>query len=51
MVREVTKKTVEIGKTEGKYILQSADYLEYDTPMDNVKAYIETGINTAGISK
>ncbi len=44
LVREVTKKTVEIGKTEGKYILQSADYLEYDTPMDNVKAYIETGI-------
>ena len=44
LVREVTKKTVGIGKSGGKYILQTADYLEYGTPIDNVKAYIETGI-------
>ena len=44
LVKEVTKETVEIGKTGGKYILQTADYLEYGTSIDNVKAYIETGI-------
>ena len=48
LVREVTKKTVEIGKLGGKYILQTADYLEYGTPIDNVKAYIETGIKYGG---
>jgi uroporphyrinogen decarboxylase len=44
MVREITRKTVEIGKVGGKYILQSADYLEYGTPVENLKAYVETGL-------
>jgi uroporphyrinogen-III decarboxylase len=44
LVRKVTKETVEIGKPGGKFILQSADYLEAGTPIDNVKAYIETGL-------
>jgi len=43
-VKKVTRETVEIGKKEGRFILQTADYLEYDTPLDNVKAFVETGL-------
>jgi len=43
-VRQVTKETIEIGKPGGRFILQTADYLEYDTPIDNVKAFVETGL-------
>ncbi|MGQ9616612.1 MAG: uroporphyrinogen decarboxylase family protein [Spirochaetota bacterium] len=43
-VKEVTRRTVETGKKGGRYILQTADYLEYGTPIDNVKAFIETGL-------
>lgn len=44
LVRKVTRETVEIGKTGGNFILQNADYLDYGTPVENVKAYVETGI-------
>ncbi len=43
-VRRVTKETIEIGKPGGRFILQTADYLEYGTPMDNVRAFVETGL-------
>lgn len=43
-VKRVTRETVEIGKEGGKFILQTADYLEYGTPLDNIKAYVESGI-------
>ncbi len=42
-VKEVTRETLMIGKKDGHFILQNADYLEYGTPINNVKAYIETG--------
>jgi uroporphyrinogen-III decarboxylase len=43
-VRKVTRDTVEIGKKGGRFILQTADYLEYGTPMDNVRSFVETGL-------
>lgn len=43
-IKKVTKGTVEIGKVGGKFILQSADFLEYGTLLENLKAYIKTGI-------
>jgi uroporphyrinogen-III decarboxylase len=43
-VKKVTRKTVEVGKRDGRFILQTADYLEYGTPIENVKAFIETGL-------
>jgi len=42
-VKRATEETVKIGKPGGKFILQSADFLEYGTPVENVKAFIETG--------
>ena len=41
-IREVTKRTAEIGKVGGKTIIQTADFLEYGTPIENVRAFIET---------
>jgi len=42
-VKKATEKTIKIGKPGGKFILQSADFLEYGTPVENVKAFVETG--------
>lgn len=41
---EVTKRTVETGKVGGKFILQSADFLEYGTPLQNIEAFVKAGI-------
>ena len=43
-VIEATKRTVEIGKPRGKFILQSADFLEYGTPVENLEVFVKTGI-------
>jgi hypothetical protein len=43
-VRRVTRQTVETGKRGKKFILQTADHLEYGTPLDNIKAYVEPGL-------
>jgi uroporphyrinogen decarboxylase len=43
-VREITRNTVETGKIGGRFILQNADYLEYGTPLKNIKEYVKTGI-------
>lgn len=44
LVKEVTKNTITVGKPGGKYIFQTADYLEYGTPLKNVEACINTAI-------
>ncbi|MHB8279667.1 MAG: uroporphyrinogen decarboxylase family protein [Candidatus Humimicrobiaceae bacterium] len=44
LVKDITQKTIMVGKKGGKFILQNADYLEYGTPWKNVKAYIEKGL-------
>ena len=46
-VRNVTKETALIAKQGGKAILQSADFLEKGTPVENVRAFVETGIRHA----
>jgi uroporphyrinogen-III decarboxylase len=43
-VRRATEQTIQTGKRDrqrGLFILQSADFLEYGTPPENVAAYVE----------
>lgn len=46
-IKEVTEKTIKLGKPGGKFILQSADFLEYQTPLENLEAYIKTALENA----
>jgi len=46
-VEEVTRKTMETGKPGGNFIIQSADFLEYGTPVENVKTFVDTAIKAA----
>ena len=48
MVKKATEETIKIGKPGGKFILQSADFLEYSTPIENIEAYVETAMQFAG---
>lgn len=47
-IREVTKQTVESGKPGGKFVLQSADFIEPGTSIENLEAYVKTGIEYGG---
>ena len=46
-VKRITEETIKTGKPGGKFILQSADFLEYGTPIENVEAYVETAMQYA----
>ena len=46
-VKRVTEKTMKTGKPGGKFILQSADFLEYGTPVENLEAFVKTAIENA----
>jgi uroporphyrinogen decarboxylase len=46
-VKRKTEETMMTGKPGGKFILQSADFLEYGTPLENVEAYIKTALEHA----
>ena len=46
-VKKITEQTIKIGKPNGGFILQSADFLEYDTPLENLEAYVETAMQYA----
>lgn len=46
-VKKVTQETVKVGKPGGKFIIQSADFLEYGTPIENLEAYVKTAIDSA----
>ncbi len=46
-IKRATEKTMKIGKPGGKFILQSADFLEYGTPIENLEAYVETAMQHA----
>jgi uroporphyrinogen-III decarboxylase len=46
-VKRVTEKTIKIGKPGGKFILQSADFLEYGTPIENIEAYVQTALDNS----
>jgi len=43
IIREKVKEALGAGKPGGKFILQPSDFLEYDTPLENVKAYVKAG--------
>ena len=45
--RRITEEAMKIGKPGGKFLLQTADFLEYGTPIENVEAFVETGIEHA----
>jgi uroporphyrinogen-III decarboxylase len=46
-IREVTKKTMLIGKPGGKFITQSVDFPEYGTPIENLRTYVSTTLEYA----
>jgi len=46
-VKRITEQTIKVGKPGGKFILQSADFLEYNTPLENIEAYVETAMQFA----
>ena len=46
-VKKVTEETIKIGKPGGKFIFQPVDFLEYGTPVENVEAFVQTGIENA----
>jgi uroporphyrinogen-III decarboxylase len=47
LVKRITEETLKTGKTGGHFILQSADFLEYGTPMKNLEAYVQTALEHA----
>ena len=47
-VKRVTEETMRAGKPGGQFILQSVDFLEYGTPMENLEAFVETARETGG---
>jgi hypothetical protein len=46
-VRQATLETMEAGKRNGPFIIQSADFLEYSTPIENVEEFVTTAMATA----
>ena len=46
-VREATIQTIENGKKNGPFILQSADFLEYNTPLENIETFAKTALEHA----
>jgi uroporphyrinogen-III decarboxylase len=46
-VKRVTEQTIKTGKPGGHFVLQSADFLEYGTPIENVEAYVQTAMQYA----
>ncbi len=46
-IKKVTEDTMKIGKPGGKFIFQDADFIEYGTPIENIEAFVQTGIENA----
>jgi uroporphyrinogen-III decarboxylase len=46
-VRESTLHILEAGKRNGPFIIQSADFLEYGTPLENVETYVNIALENA----
>ncbi len=47
-VRRATHAAMQAGKPGGGFILQTVDFIEYGTPEENVRAFVETGLSEAG---
>jgi len=46
-VRRVTRQTIDTGKPGGRFIMQNVDFLEYNTPLENIEAYAKTALQHA----
>ncbi len=46
-IKKVTKETIETGKKNGSFIIQNADFLEWGTPEENVKAFVDTALENS----
>jgi uroporphyrinogen decarboxylase len=46
-VRRATEATMRAGKPGGRFIIQNADFLEHDTPIENVEAFARTALAEA----
>ncbi|MCC6126854.1 MAG: hypothetical protein IT426_17965 [Pirellulales bacterium] len=46
-VKRITEATMKTGKPGGRFLIQSADLLEYGTPVENIEAYVETALQHA----
>ena len=46
-VRQKTLETLDAGKKNGPFIIQSADFLEYNTPLENVETFVSTALANA----
>lgn len=46
-VRRATRAAMQAGKPGGGFILQTVDFIEYGTPEENVRAFVETGLAEA----
>ncbi len=47
LVKKITKETIEVGKRNGSFIIQSADFLEFNTPIENVEMFVKTALYNA----
>ena len=46
-VKRTTERTMSVGKPGGRFIMQNVDFLEYGTPLENLRAYVETALQYA----
>jgi len=46
-VMEQTKKVMEAGKKNGPFIIQNADFLEFNTPLKNVEEFVKIAFENA----
>ena len=46
-VRRATEATMAAGKPGGRFVLQTADFLEHGTPLATVEAFVETALKNA----
>ena len=46
-VREQTIEVINAGKKNGPFIIQSADFLEFNTPLKNVEEFVKTAFENA----
>jgi uroporphyrinogen decarboxylase len=46
-VRSQTRKVMEAGKRNGPFIIQSADFLEFNTPLRNIEEFVKTAFENA----
>jgi uroporphyrinogen decarboxylase len=46
-VRQTTRETIEAGKKNGPFIIQSADFLEFNTPVENIEEFVKTAVENA----